>query len=270
MGGYDDSYSTNRVGLARGGAAALSVLGWDSDLVDKADLLTRLEWDPLFASGCTQAQAEAGLSVNAGDLEFSSAAAITAGADADFKARWWLTGFMLPGSAMDARCERLVIPVSSAAPLSFWKWGERHFANSAAASPSTPGDFGTYTDSFLGHWLQSQSTSNRIVSRLWGTQGQQNYGEFIRTHHHVIRRAECGGLNQYATVARGGVDYATTTVSFTQLDSTRGAGFSEFDPTRRVRMCLECDPAAGAAMGAGGNQEIKVRMPRITLDVLNP
>lgn len=269
--GYDDSYGGRRQGTSRGdGAAAPSLLGWDSDITDIAELLALLEWDSVFASGTTQAQAEAGLSVNAGDLEFASADAVTAGADADFSARWWVTSLLLPGSQADARVERLVIPAADTAPLSNWRWGFHHFANSAAASPSTPSDFGTYTTSFLGHELTNKSTTNRIGASLWGVGGLNFFAEFARTHIYVPRRAETGGSNQYATVVRAGTSYASSTGVFTQLDTTRGVGFSEFDPARRFRFALEVVAAAGANMASGGNQEIGIRMPRLTLDVLNP
>jgi hypothetical protein len=268
---FGDDFGIRSVGSAMGGnGGAQNIFEWDSDLANTAALLAMLEWDSSFAVGATQAEAEAALTVNAGDMEIDTGAAVTAGADADFKARWWITEKFLAQMNFDLRAERIATGTNATTPHAIIRWCAHHFASDAAANPSTPSDFGLYSDSWIGIELRSHNANFSTARGIYdSTPTSTLVSDFLRFHADLYRSNEIVGTFTTPLILHAGATYALSTNTASTSDGQRGIG-DKFADSRRFRFALEIDPEAGAAMGVGGADRMQVRIPRFRLNVLTP
>ena len=250
-------------------AAASNLIGWDSDLADKAALLALLEYDPDFESGTTQAQAEAALTVDSGDMELDTTAAVTAGADADFKARWWFTGFVLPQMSCGIRAEKLDTGLNSTAPHGRVRLCAQHFASDVAASPSIPSDFASYTGTWIGFEVTTDNLNFRFSGALFGSPVLSLGLAFRRAQMQLNQFMEINGSSDQPLISHHAASYAASSGTQALSDAGRASGTS-YAAGRRFRFALEIDPDAGADTGAGGNDVIKLKIPRLHLVTSTP
>lgn len=254
-----------------GGGSPETLIGWDGDLADKAAFIAKTTWDPDFAVGCSQAEAEAAFSVNAGDLEIDTGDAVTAGAAIDFKARWWLTGLVLPQMDIGFRAERIASGLDSSAPFGIIRFCAHHFASDVAVSPSTPTDVSSYFASWIGLEFLSHAANFSMRRGLFTTAPTSTLvANFIRFHASIFRAHQLSGAFVKAIQFESHAsNYTSVGAELNNTDGSRTPG-QEYTAGRRFRFAIEIDPDSGANMGAGGDEQLELRIPRLRVVVANP
>jgi len=198
--------------------------------VSVADL--GLEWDSDFATGCTQPQAESMFSIVSGSLRVNSNDAVTAGADADFSARWYLSGLVEHLVAWSGRIQR--IATGSGANNSDWFAFRVIPIDTSTGLVSAPtGKAGTNTGLFFG----ASSTAFNIGSNFYETTPsnftlRSDFVEYDMSFKDYAENSSSGGgLIKYDT----GTSYAGSTSASTIIDS----GSYDFADTDKARIAIE-------------------------------
>lgn len=208
---------------APGASTDVDVVEWDNDLAS----VPALEWDSTYATGITEAQFLAGLSVSSGALVVDTSA--MTGASAAFQARVWLMGESGPAMGFRAELDVDSYPAGESAQLAYCI----HHLASAGVAPSTP---------------SGGATSSGLVFRLFqngSAQARLQYGLFDGTPLETAGQtfSRLGGaispIDVLSPVAwgRSTVSYAAATMNNSLADQ-RSAN-DELPSTSRLRACLE-------------------------------
>lgn len=227
-------------------------LGWDGDLASLDAL--GLAWDASFASGCTEAQALAALSVDSDDLLVTMADAVTAGADGDFSARWWLSGgsLLLPGICWSWRMQVADVGSSASGPYGYLGLVLYHCDSDGvpAVSPLTghsSSESGTLIRSYTG-------SATQVGRRVFGASWSYALTAVFCRADNVLGRDSETGARDGQTVKMHASSYTTTTTTQTQLDS-RNEG-QLWPSASRFRLALVLDHDGTST------QQITARIPR--------
>lgn len=219
---------------------------FDSNLTAVSDL--GLVWDETYASGITEAQALAALSIDgSGNLNIDTAAAVSAGADADFSCRFWLSGenLLLPGQQWSWRA--LVNDNGNSNSTNYCRIGLLLYHCDTDGVPTvspltnhTQADAGTYIRSYL-------NTANYIFNSWFDTTwiaGSLANGFYTRSNAQNARHGEtCPNGEPGLRVITHTANYTSVSSNLTDRDQ-RAAG-EEFSPsTSTFRFALVIDHVA--------------------------
>ena len=216
--------------FAPSASSGVDVVEWDNDLTE----VPALEWDGDYASGITEAQFNAGLSVSGGGLVIDTSA--MAGASAAFQARVWLMDEGGPTLGFRTELDVGSYPAGESAKIAY----RVHHLASEGAAPSTPS--GGATDSGLNFALfKNTSSQPRVQYAIFDGTPPETTGQ---TYNKVAGAISPVDVSSPAVWGRSNSSYAAANLGATIADQRTVN--DELPSTSRLRACLEISRAATA------------------------